>query len=316
MKTPEADLGGGLAPDSVGTLNLRQEVLDGFLSVREKHNQLQATLHQIVREIALPRCREIGTELLAIKSFYPKGKKGSASNFYRDAQKVTSLSKPSVANYIQIAENWERLIDYMTDLPEGATPVTSLRGALEAIRAMNRPLKPASKDAIDVDAEAVEGDDQQALPAGRRTNFASGARKVFDQQFSGLRAVKVLTPLHHERLAKIQEMLQHLLDDIDRMEGEAVVPTTVETKPEVVKPQLPPQPKEEVWPDDDEAPADQLPKLNDLYPLTEEGLKVLSNAIAEHGSGKALALHLGNTSSNPARWISDHRRRIKKALES
>ena len=39
-------------------------------------------------------------------------------------------------------------------------------------------------------------------------------------------------------------------------------------------------------------------------------------AIAEHGSGKALAVHLGNTSSNPARWISDHRRRIKKALES
>ncbi|QNI74520.1 hypothetical protein SynNOUM97013_02473 [Synechococcus sp. NOUM97013] len=34
-------------------------------------------------------------------------------------------------------------------------------------------------------------------------------------------------------------------------------------------------------------------------------------AIAEHGSGKALAVHLGITSSNPARWISDHRRRIK-----
>ena len=41
MKTPEADLGGGLTPESVGTLNLRQEVLDGFLSVRQKHEQLQ-----------------------------------------------------------------------------------------------------------------------------------------------------------------------------------------------------------------------------------------------------------------------------------
>ena len=116
----------------------------------------------------------------------------------------------------------------------------------------------------------------------------------------------------------IQEMLQHLLDDIYRMEGEAVVPTTVETKPEVVKPQLPPQPKEEIWPDDDDQPKRELvlaiPKLNDLFLLTEDGMKAINAAIAEHGSGKALALHLGNTSSNPAGWISDHRRKIKKAV--
>ena len=133
----EADLGGGLVPDSVGSLNLRPEVIDGFISVRQKHEQLQALLHQILRKVALPRCREIGKELLAIKAFYPAGKKGSASNFYRDAKAMTGLSKPSVANYIQVAENWHRLMDYMADLPEGATPVTSLRGALDAIRKMN-----------------------------------------------------------------------------------------------------------------------------------------------------------------------------------
>ena len=52
-------------------------------------------------------------------------------------------------------------------------------------------------------------------------------------------------------------------------------------------------------------------------PTTGKGsFSQMNAAIAEHGSGKALAVHLGNTSSNPARWISDHRRRIKKALES
>ena len=319
MKTPEADLGGGLTPESVGTLNLRQEVLDGFLAVRQKHEQLQALLHQVMRQVALPRCREIGMELLAIKSFYPKGVKGSASNFYRDAQKVTTLSKPSVANYIQIAENWERLMDYLADLPEGASPVTSLRGALEAIRAMNRPLKPAaSDDAIDVDAEAVEGDDQQALPAGKRTHFATGVRKTMETQFTALKTVKVLTPGHRDRLDKIQAALQILLDDIDRLEGEAAVPTTVEAAP--VQPPAPvttPQTMGEAMrPGDDEPTTVELPKLADLYPFTLEGLEAMNAAIAEHGSGKALAVHLGNTSSNPARWISDHRRRIKKALES
>lgn len=347
MKNPEADLGGGLTPESVGTLNLRQEVLDGFLSVRQKHNELHATLHVYMREIALPKCREIGMELLAIKSFYPKGKKGSASNFYRDAKGVTALSKPSIANYIQIAENWERLMDYVTDLPEGADPVTSLRGALEAIRAMNRPLKPAaSDDAIDVDAEAVEGADQQVLPAGKRTNYAATARKAMETQFTALKAVKVLTPLHHERLGKIQEMLQHLLDDIDRLEGESAVPTTVETtridtsNVAIASPRRTGEEDKAAFmaaahrgartvstlqpkgarlsppPAADEPTTGELPKLADLYPFTQEGLDAMEAAIAEHGSGKALAVHLGNTSSNPARWISDHRRRIKKALES
>ena len=74
-----------------------------------------------------------------------------------------------------------------------------------------------------------------------------------------------------------------------------------------------------MWPGDDRPPERELvlalPKLNDLYPFTEDGLKAINAAIAEHGSTKSLALHLGKTSSNPARWISDHRRKIKKAVE-
>lgn len=46
----------------------------------------------------------------------------------------------------------------MADLFEGATPIQSMRGALEALRAMNRPERPAlpgSDGAVDVDAETV-----------------------------------------------------------------------------------------------------------------------------------------------------------------
>ena len=295
--------------DSVGSLNFRQEVIDGFVSVRQKHEQLQALMHQVMRRVALPRCREIGNDLVAVKSFYPQGKKGSASKFYADAKALTGLSKPSVAGYIQIAENWPRLMDYMTDLPEGATPITSLRGALEAIREMNRPLKPAtSADSIDVDAQAIEGGDDQA-PATRRTNFASSARKVINQQFSGLKAVKVLTPLHRERLDKIQEMLQLLLDDIDRTEAEAAVPTTVEAKPKLDMSVV-------AIPEDDTTNPVELPSLKELFPYTQDGLKALEAAIVEHGSGRDLGRHLGNTSKNPSRWIGAHRKRIQKALEA
>lgn len=51
-------------------------------------------------------------------------------------------------------------MDFMADLPEGATPIPiqSMRVALEALRAMDRPERPAlpsSDGAVDVDAETV-----------------------------------------------------------------------------------------------------------------------------------------------------------------
>ena len=75
-------------------------------------------------------------------------------------------------------------------------------------------------------------------------------------------------------------------------------------------------PGDQTWPDDDEADQTTLPKLKELYPFTPAGLEVLEQAIAEHGSGVALGRHLGNTSKNPSRWISDHRKRIKKAIQA
>ena len=59
----------------------------------------------------------------------------------------------------------------------------------------------------------------------------------------------------------------------------------------------------DTWRGNNEPTTGELPKLADLYPSTQEGLEAMNAAIAEHGSGKALAVHLGNTSSNPARWI-------------
>ena len=178
---------------------------------------------------------------------------------------------------------------------------------------MNRPLKPAaSDDAIDVDAQAIEGGDSE--PATRRTHFASSARKVIDQQFSGLRAVKVLTPTQRENLAKVEEMLQLLLDDIDRTEAASAVPVEVPVPVAPATTVAPPE--EQLWPDDDEADQATLPKLSELFPLTPAGLEALEQAMAEHGSGVALGQHLGNTSKNPSRWISDHRKRIKKAIQA
>ena len=140
-----------------------------------------------------------------------------------------------------------------------------------------------------------------------------------ETQFTALKTVKVLTPGHRDRLDKIQEALQMLLDDIDRLEGEAAVPTTVETAP--VQPPAPVAPlqtiEEAMWPGDDEpATRGELPKLADLYPFTQEGLEAIRSAIGEHGSGAALGRHLGNTSKNPSRWITNHLAQIKKALES
>lgn len=295
--TPDAGAA-PLVPETTGQLNLRPEILEGFLSVRQQVEQLQSLLHQVMRRVALPRCREIGNELIRVRSFYPKGKTGPggvSSGFYRDAEAVTGLKKRSLQGYIAISENWARLMDYMADLPEGASPITSLRAALEAIRAMNRPLKPAaSDDAIDVDAEAApEGAD--AEPAMKRTSFAASARDKVMPALSGLFATKVLTELQRDRLGKVQEMLQHLLDDIDATEAAAAVPEMVTAPPQ---PAAAPMWTPPADPEPEPEPADEPPakiKPADLYPATPEGLEKLEADLVEHGNGSALACHLGVT---------------------
>lgn len=293
--TPDAG-SAPLVPETTGQLNLRPEILEGFLSVRQQVEQLQSLLHQVMRRVALPRCREIGNELIRVRDFYPKGKTGPggvSSGFYRDAEAVTGLKKRSLQGYIAIAENWARLMDYMADLPEGSTPITSLRSALEAIREMNRPLRPvASEDAIDVASEATE-DTAAPEQVMKRTSFAASARDKVMPALSGLFATKVLTELQRERLGKVKEMLQHLLDDIDATEAAAAVPEVV-TAPPQPAPAIPePDPEPEPAPADDEPPAKVKP--SDLYPATQAGLEKLEADLMEHGSGAALARHLGFT---------------------
>ena len=188
MKTPEADLGGGLTPESVGTLNLRQEVLDGFrCAVRQKHRELQAIAcsGRVMRQESLcpemPRNRHgaAGHQVL-LSQKRPEGLSQQLLPGLREEGDVTALSKPSVANYIQIAENWEwRLMDYLADLPEGG-----LAGNQPARCPgghpckMNRPLKPKKPLQMTPSTlmqRPLSGDDQQALPAGKRTHFAEAS---------------------------------------------------------------------------------------------------------------------------------------------
>ena len=298
---PASDLGGGITPESVGTLNLRQEVLDGFLTVRHQHHELQALLHQVIRKVALPRCRDIGEELLRIKAFYPAGKKGPtghASRFYSDCKAVTGLSKPSVANYIQIAEGWHRLMDYMADLPDGAVPITSLRGALEALRAMNRPvLPPHDAGALDVEAEQVEG-----RPSTNRTSYAISTREKALPALDALMAATTISDRHKAQLAKVREALALLLEQIEAEEIAAAEP---QAEALAAEPEPDPEPAlAEAGEDPGKA------SLPELFPLTAEGMAGFELALAEAGSGAALARQLGCSKQA----ISLHKNRLRAAV--
>jgi hypothetical protein len=314
------DLGGGITPEGVGTLNLRPEVLEGLLSIRQRHHELQALLHQVMRRVALPRCRAIGEELLRIKAFYPSGKKGPmghASRFYSDCKAVTGLSKPSVANYILIAEGWHRLMDYMADLPEGAQPITSLRGALEALRAMNRPeLPPRDSGAVVVEAEAITGDG--LLGAGRkRTNYASSTREKALPALDALLAAATVSDHHKAKLATVREALALLLEQIEAEEiaaaGEADgIHEPVQLPPPAwqEEPAPAPAPAEEHL--DEADPSSNRGKLAALYPRTAQGLADLEDAIAEAGAAVALDRKLGLKPTA----VSQYRRRLRQHLES
>ena len=295
---------GGTAPlltESTGQLNLRPEVLEGFLAVRTQVQQLQALMHQVMRRVALPRCRDIGKELIRVRAYYPKGKVGRggvSSHFYRDAEAVTGLKKRSLQGYIAIAENWSRLVDYMADLPEGATPITGLRGALDAIREMNRPLRPAYEEgAIEAAASPViDGSDGgEPAPAQPRTRYAATAREKVLPVLSGLVATTVLTDLQRERLSKVQEMLQHLLDDIDATEAK-------QTEAGPASPALVEQPLREPVPapvqqqqeeEEEDESAGQGQAFSEAFPPTREGHEALEAAVVEFGSGSLLGAQYG-----------------------
>lgn len=151
-------------------LHLQEDALRMFAVVRERHASLQSTLHQMVRRMLLPQACEIGKELARIKGLYESGRKGPggyASRFYSDCESLTGLKKAQVANYVQLAENWDRLTAFIADLPEGAAPITSMRGAMEAIRAMNHSERPAMAgraDAAGIDIHLLAGEALAAAP--------------------------------------------------------------------------------------------------------------------------------------------------------
>jgi hypothetical protein len=305
---------------SLGSLGLREDVLRGFLAIRSQHQQLEGLLHQMMRKVVLPRCREIGAELDRIRSLYPKGKKGpggQASGFFRDAEICTGLKKRQVLNYIQIATGWHKLIEHMAELPEGAAPIQSMRGALAALQKMNRPERPAlpgTDGAVDVDAEAVAGSD---LPGKRRTRYVHSTREKVLPALTALKATPV--GLKHEgELEVLLEALNNLLDAMEQEEAEG---EWAEVEPSPAAAALAPaasllatgQRRIEVIPPEELADEDRLEEIGEapaafpaggqagktpatlpaLYPTTPEGMEALDLAIAEHGSGAELGRSLG-----------------------
>jgi hypothetical protein len=292
-----------------------------------------------MRRVVLPTCRTIGAELDRIRALYPRGKKGPGgqpSRFFRDAEQFTGLKKAHVLNYISIAKGWGRLVEHLAELPEGAEPIRSMGAALEVLRAMNRPDRPAlpsSNGAVDVDAEAVQGSDSPRT----RTHYAHGTREKVLPPLVALKATPVGLK-HQARLDQILDALHDLLDAMEAEEqGEELGDTSAAaegTKPSrpligapAPAPSAPPAPSHPATaptpvavlaePPGEEAAAaaagDSRPgygTLPALYPATVEGLEALEAAIVQHGSGIALGRSLG---LSPAA-VRAHRRRIREKL--
>jgi hypothetical protein len=322
LKPDPLEAGNGtetLAP-STGALNLREDVLQGFLAIREQHQQLEGILHQVMRRVVLPRCKTIGAELARIRDLYPKGKKGpggAASRFFSDAEQFTGLKKAQVLNYITVSTSWPRLMDYVADLPEGAAPIQSMRGALEAIRAMNRPERPAlpgSAGAVDVDAETVNATDTTATR--KRTRYVHSAREKVLPALTALQA----TPIglkHGRQLESLLQALHNLLDamEVDEQgaawqESPEPAPAPV-AAPEVKQPEPAPEPAAAANPPEDLEPEPSASStLPSLFSATAEGWEAMEAHMAEHGTGRRAAAALGVRPETYSR----HRTKLKKAL--
>ena len=300
----EAGNGTEALASSTGALNISEDVLQGFLNVREQHRDLAGVLHQIMRRTVLPRCKAIGDELARIRDLYPKGKKGPggvASGFFRDAEQLTGLKKAQVLNYITISAGWYRLMDFMADLPEGAAPIQSMSGALEVLRAMGRPMRPAlpgSEGAVDVDAVTVASTN---TTAGERTRYVHTTREKVLPALAALKATPVGLK-HEDRLETLLQALHSLLDAMEVEEEQAATwPESPEPEqkpepapiaaPEVKQPE--PEPEPEPTPTPTPTPKPARRTMASIFPVTDEGLKTMRAHIAEHGSVEQAAKALG-----------------------
>jgi hypothetical protein len=316
---------GPLDKSTFGGLSLRQEVLDGFMSIRDQHHQLQGILHQTMRRVVLPRAREIGQALEKVKSYYEPAKKGpggKASAFYTDCKVVAGLGKTQAAGYIRIATEWHRLIDYMADLPEGADPVLSLGAALKAIAIMNsapRPALPGTDGAVDVDATTVATTDGE----GTRPAPTSYARSTREKTVQALEALLATAPgrRHEERIRKVIEAVELLLQTIEEEEA-AAAPAEEWSEVEPVEEIAPPQPRSYAHPQapttepaaavEEPAPAEGQISLVALFPLSTpaESFTAMNNLVIEHGNGAAAAASVSCALSS----FKNHKSRLKKLL--
>jgi len=333
--TDALDVGELAPPVDTGSLNLRPEIVDGLLEVRDLHGQLQHTIIQVMRRVVLPKAKEIGAALARVKAFYPSGKKGRGSRFYDDAGKLAGLKKAQICNYIQIHENWHRLIDYMADLPAGASPITSMSGAMEAIRAMGRPLQLASADPAEPEPEVVVQIHSDFTRAHNAAAAAGGTVKSKIRCtatekprqllpfFTALQSMQRIPEELRDRLDDLISEIDDILGDIESEIGERVYEVVAETVAPAPKPErdwvhpmdLPaPAPVETPLAEDSEEVAEESgpgkTNLVELYPRTPEGLADLEQAIAAAGSGAALERELGLKPSA----ICQHMRRTRKAL--
>ena len=326
--TAEPPMGNGTEPLAfpIGALALRPDVWERYKSVILQQKQLGSLLNAVMRRAVLPRCKAMGDDLVWLRDQYPKGKKGpggKASAFIRDAEKITGLGKAQILNYITISTGWHRLIDYMADLPEGATPIQSMRGALETIRAMNRPERPAlpgADGAVDVEATEV-----QETPLDRACRYTAPIRK-FVPHLAGLRSLAGLSERTRDLLDSLGDALDLTLREVERevsnaltVEAGGAVETVAPSarsigfsvpEPEPLNPLPSPPavaPPEEAM---ESAPASARGILPDRFPFTAAGLEALDLAIAEAGGGAALGRELGVGRGA----VSAHRKRIREAL--
>ena len=299
---------------STGALNMSEDVIQGFLFIREQHRDLEGLLHQIMRRAVLPRCKTIGDELARIRDLYPKGKKGpggTASGFLRDAEQFTGLKKAQVLNYITISTGWYKLMDFMADLPEGAAPIQSMRSALEALRAMNRPLRPAlpgSDGAVDVDAVTVASTN---TTASERTRYAHSTREKVLPALAALKATPVGLK-HEDRLEAILQALHSLLDAMEVEEEQAA---TWQESPEPEPEPAPIAALEVKQPEPEPEPEPETARrtMAFWFPPDANGCEGMRLYLAQYGSVKLAAESLD---VSPARFRSHYAKLRKIADES
>jgi hypothetical protein len=284
--------------DSDGGLTFLAEETELLMEARMCEQRIKDELQRAMVSVVLPESRRIGRCLARVRDLNPPGRKGpggAPSPFYAKVERITGWGKRSVQGYMSIAENYDRLMEYVADPPRGALPVTSLRAALAAISWMNGRKELTSGPAITVEAEAV--------PEPPPHPFEAEVRKLRGYD-GGINQILRQGGLDGETRLRLEDARIALILAVQRLEA---LPTP-EAEP---TPALPPaaEPVEPAPPVEDLDEAPGRGELGRRYPRTEAGLADLDRDLQSKGPRLAEELRL------PRKTIVQHRRRIVKALE-